>query len=129
MLLKGSLLNVLDNSAPSYVRCIHIYTKKNFGEYNNLMLAVVLKSVQNLRINQKNKNNLLKGTLCKVIIVQLARKFQRYDGTAIKFDGNSCIVLNKQMGLAGTRVIGPVAYELGYNTLSSKFLSLAPLII
>ncbi len=129
MLITGSLLKVLDNSAPAYVKCIHIYNKSCIGFYNNLILAVVMRSVQNLKINQKSKNNLLKGTLCKAIIVQLTRKFQRKDGTSIKFDSNSCIILNKQMGLAGTRIIGPVAFEIMYSALSSKFVTLAPLVI
>jgi len=129
MIIKGSLLKVLDNSAPTYVKCVHVYNKSSIGVYNNLILAVIVKSVQNLKINQKSKNNLLKGTLCKAVIVQLTRKFQRNDGTSVKFDNNSCIVLNKQMSLAGTRLIGPVTYELMHSVLSSKFTSLAPLVI
>lgn len=129
MIIKGSLLKVLDNSAPTYVKCVHVYNKSSIGVYNNLILAVIVKSVQNLKINQKSKNNFLKGTLCKAMIVQLTRKLQRKDGTSIKFDSNSCIVLNKQMGLAGTRIIGPIACELIYSVFSSKFVSLAPLVI
>lgn len=129
MIIKGTVLNVLDNSAPVYVKCIHIYNKKKIGYYNDLILVVIKKSVQNLKINKRSKNNLLKGTLCKAIIVQLKRKLQRKDGTSIKFDNNSCIILNKQMSLAGTRVIGPVTYELNKNVLSQKFITLAPLVL
>lgn len=129
MIIKGTILNVLDNSAPVYVKCIHIYNKKKIGFYNDLILVVIMKSIQNLKLNQRSKNNLLKGTLCKAIVVQLKRKLQRKDGTTIQFDSNSCIILNKQMTLAGTRIIGPVTYELNHNNLSQKFLTLAPLII
>lgn len=129
MIIKGTILNVLDNSAPVYVKCIHIYNKKEIGFYNDLILVVIKKSIQNLKINKRSKNNLLKGTLCKAIIVQLKRKLQRKDGSSIKFDNNSCIILNKQMVLAGTRIIGPVTYELNKNVLSQKLLTLAPLII
>lgn len=129
MIIKGTILNVLDNSAPVYVKCIYIYNKKKIGYYNDLILVVITKSIQNLKLNQRSKNNLLKGTLCKAIIVQLKRKLQRKDGTSLKFDNNSCVILNKQMVLAGTRVIGPVTQELHNSILSQKFITLAPLVI
>jgi large subunit ribosomal protein L14 len=129
MIIKGTNLYVLDNSSPVSVKCIYVYNKKGIGSYNNLLLLVIMKSVQNLKINKRSKNNMLKGSICKGIIVQLKYKHGRPDGSSIKFDYNSCIVLNKQMTMSGTRIIGPMAYEMHYNTLSQKFTTLAPLIL
>lgn len=129
MLIKNSMLQVLDNSAPTWVKCIHIYNKKHIGYVNDLILVVIKKSIQNIKINQKNKNNLTKGILSKAIIVQTKKKNLRKDGTSIRFDGNFCIILNKQMNLAGTRITGPLGKEVKENILCQKFLTLAPLII
>ena len=129
MLIINSILEVLDNSAPTLVKCIHIYNKKHIGYINDLILIVIKKSIQNIKINQKNKNNLTKGILAKAVIVQTKKKFLRKDGTSIRFDSNFCIILNKQMNLAGTRITGPIGKEVKQNVLCQKFLTLAPLII
>ncbi|MEP6866660.1 MAG: uL14 family ribosomal protein, partial [Deltaproteobacteria bacterium] len=47
------------------------------------------------------------------------------DGSYIKFDGNSAVLINKENEPIGTRIFGPVARELRAKRFM-KIISLAP---
>lgn len=129
MIIKGSILNVIDNSTPVLVKCIYIYNKKHIGSLGDVILVVVKKTVKLSKFNKKSKNNFIKSSVCKGIIVQLKRKIQRKDGLSLRFDSNCCIILTKQLVMAGTRIWNPVAFELDFVVIAKKFIVLAPLIV
>jgi large subunit ribosomal protein L14 len=78
-------------------------------------------SVKDAMPNSKVK----KGDVHKAVVVRTARTFKRSDGSCIRFDENSAVILNNQMEPVGTRIFGPVARELRAKKFM-KIVSLAP---
>ncbi len=66
-----------------------------------------------------------KGDVVKAVIVRTAKEIGRADGSYIRFDGNSAVVINNQQEPVGTRIFGPVARELRAKKFM-KIISLAP---
>lgn len=127
MFNKGTIFYSIDNSGILQVKCIQIYSKKNWGCLGDLILAVVQKSFFNKRL--KKSKFVEPGSLVKVFVVQLKNKYKRSDGFCIYFDNNGIVNLNKQMLPAGSRLLGPVALELNFDFVSKKFLTMAPAVI
>ena len=66
-----------------------------------------------------------KGEVARAVIVRTTRELARSDGSYIKFDGNSAVLINKENEPIGTRIFGPVARELRAKRFM-KIISLAP---
>jgi ribosomal protein L14 len=66
-----------------------------------------------------------KGDTAKAVVVRTARECRRADGSYIKFDDNSAVLINAQSEPVGTRIFGPVARELRSKKFM-KIISLAP---
>jgi len=60
--------------------------------------------------------------------VRTKREYQRADGTYIKFDTNSAVLITKDNEPIGTRIFGPVARELRAKRFM-KIVSLAPEVV
>jgi large subunit ribosomal protein L14 len=66
-----------------------------------------------------------KGETAKAVVVRTRREYRRNDGSYIKFDDNSAVLINAQLEPVGTRIFGPVARELRAKKFM-KIISLAP---
>ncbi len=66
-----------------------------------------------------------KGDVAKAVIVRTAKEIARADGSYIRFDTNSAVLINKDNEPIGTRIFGPVARELRAKKFM-KIISLAP---
>ncbi len=66
-----------------------------------------------------------KGEVARAVIVRTKRELARSDGSYIRFDGNSAVLINKDNEPVGTRIFGPVARELRAKKFM-KIISLAP---
>ena len=66
-----------------------------------------------------------KGDTAKAVVVRTTREYRRADGSYIKFDDNSAVLINAQNEPIGTRIFGPVARELRGKKFM-KIISLAP---
>ena len=66
-----------------------------------------------------------KGAVSRAVVVRTTKEIRRTDGSYIKFDDNSCVLLNPQNEPRATRIFGPVARELRDNQFM-KIVSLAP---
>ena len=53
-----------------------------------------------------------KGDVHQAVIVRTAFPVRRPDGSAIRFDRNAAVLINKQQEPIGTRIFGPVVREL-----------------
>jgi large subunit ribosomal protein L14 len=69
--------------------------------------------------------NVKKGTVSKAVVVRTRKEVRRADGSYIRFDDNSCVLLNAQDEPRATRIFGPVARELREKQFM-KIVSLAP---
>ena len=74
-----------------------------------------------ININSKVK----KGDVMRAVIVRVSKSIHRVDGSTIKFDDNSAVLINPQNEPIGTRIFGPVARELRAKKFM-KIISLAP---
>jgi large subunit ribosomal protein L14 len=66
-----------------------------------------------------------KGDTARAVIVRTKREYRRQDGSYIKFDNNSAVLITPQLEPVGTRIFGPVARELRGKRFM-KIISLAP---
>ena len=66
-----------------------------------------------------------KGDVARAVIVRTKKEVKRLDGSFIKFDDNSAVLINPQGEPVGTRIFGPVARELRAKRFM-KIISLAP---
>jgi large subunit ribosomal protein L14 len=66
-----------------------------------------------------------KGSVVKAVIVRTAYPIRRPDGSILRFDGNACVIIDKDGNPRGTRIFGPVARELREKKFM-KIVSLAP---
>jgi len=119
MIQVQSILDVADNSGARKVFCIKVLggSKRRYANIGD----VVLVSVRDALPNSKVK----KGTVTKAVIVRSKKGVRRHDGSTIRFDNNSAVLIDAQKQPIGTRIFGPVARELRWKNFL-KIISLAP---
>ena len=112
MVQENSLLNVSDNSGVKLVKCIKVLggSKRRFAICGDLIVVSVRSVISKVAIN--NNSSIKKGEVYLAVVVRTKSAFRRADGTVIKFDENSVVLLDKQQKLIGTRVFGVVPKEL-----------------
>jgi large subunit ribosomal protein L14 len=119
MIQMGTMLDVADNSGARRIACIHLQggsAGKN-GGLGDVITASVKEATPDGTIK--------KGTVVRAVIVRTRRAHRRKDGTYIRFDTNSAVLINDAREPIGTRVFGPVARELREKRFM-KIVSLAP---
>ena len=84
------------------------------------VIVVAIKEVKSI-----SGTKVKKGDTAKAVVVRTTREYQRTDGSYIKFDENSAVLINAQLEPIGTRIFGPVARELRGKKFM-KIISLAP---
>lgn len=129
MLYLKSLVNVIDNSGAMLCECIKVLRKgpRTPARIGDRIVVVVKKArpiPQNLT-GQAAAQRLRKGDIRHAVVVRTRQPTTRPDGSQVRFDDNSCVLIQKTGDPIGTRINGVVAKELkekGYN----KIVSLAP---
>jgi large subunit ribosomal protein L14 len=119
MIQTTTELDVADNSGAKRVACIKVLggSKKRYATIGD----VIVVSVKEALVNSKVK----KGEVARAVIVRTKRELKRADGSYIKFDTNSAVMVSKEGEPIGTRIFGPVARELRAKKFM-KIISLAP---
>lgn len=122
MIQQQTVLDVADNSGAKKVMCIKVLggTRKRYASLGDVIVVAVKEAIPNAKIK--------KGDVQKAIVVRTAKEVARRDGSYIKFDGNSAVIIDKQNEPLGTRIFGPVARELRAKKFM-KIISLAPEVI
>ena len=122
MIQMQTRLDVADNSGARSVMCIKVLggTRRRYAGIGD----VIVVSVKDASPNSKVK----KGDIMKAVIVRTAKEVNRNDGSSIRFDNNSAVLINNQNEPVGTRIFGPVARELRAKNFM-KIISLAPEVI
>lgn len=119
MIQMQSRMEVADNSGAKEVKCIKVLGgSKRMTAY---LGDIVVVAVQDVLPGGKIK----KGDVKKAVIVRTKYPIRREDGSYIRFDKNSVVILNPNNEPAGTRIFGPVARELRAKNFA-KICSLAP---
>jgi large subunit ribosomal protein L14 len=119
MIQMQSVLDVADNSGAKKVMCIKVLggSKRRYASVGDVIVVSVKEALPNSKVR--------KGEVHKAVIVRTAKELGRVDGTYIRFDGNSAVLINNQGEPVGTRIFGPVARELRAKQYM-KIVSLAP---
>jgi len=119
MIQTETVLDVADNSGARRVLCIKVLggSKRKYASLGDIIVV----SIKEANPNSKVK----KGDVMKAVIVRTAKEVGRADGSYIKFDSNSAVLIDNQREPVGTRIFGPVARELRAKQFM-KILSLAP---
>jgi len=119
MIQTETKLRIADNSGAKVVTCIKVLggSKRRYAYVGDIIVVAVKEAMPNSKVK--------KGDVVKAVIVRTAKEIRRADGSHIKFDDNSAVLINPQSEPIGTRIFGPVARELrGKNFM--KIISLAP---
>ena len=119
MIQMQSILDVADNSGAKKLFCIKVFggSKRKYAGIGDIIVASVREALPNSKVK--------KGDVVKAVIVRTAKELGRPDGSFIRFDDNSGVVINNQKEPIGTRIFGPVARELRAKKFM-KIISLAP---
>ena len=122
MIQMGTILDVADNSGAKKISCIHLRggSAGQYGHVGDIITAAVKEAAPDGTVK--------KGQVVKAVIVRTRGAQRRRDGSYIRFDTNSAVIINDAKEPVGTRVFGPVARELRERKFM-KIVSLAPEVI
>jgi len=112
-------LEVADNSGARRVQCIKVLggSRRKTASVGDIIVVSVKEAIPRAKVK--------KGEVHRAVIVRTSYPVRRVDGTAIRFDSNAAVLINKQNEPIGTRIFGPVVRELRAKRYM-KIISLAP---
>ena len=119
MIGQEAVLDVADNSGARRLLCIRVLggTGRRYARIGDVIVGSVKEATPGGKIT--------KGQVVKAVVVRTRRETRRPDGSYIRFDTNSAVILDNQGEPIGTRIFGPVARELRAKKFM-KIISLAP---
>jgi large subunit ribosomal protein L14 len=119
MVQSETVLDVADNSGARRVLCIKVLggSRRRYASLGDVIVVSVKEAAPNSKVK--------KGDVMKAVIVRTAKEVGRPDGSYIRFDNNSAVLIDNGREPIGTRIFGPVARELRAKRFM-KILSLAP---
>jgi len=133
MIQLKTMLNCIDNSGAAVVECAKVLRMKRHAKIGDRIIVVVQKQRNfgaetgpNGSVSISAANKVRRGDIRHAVVVRTKKKYQRPDGSVVKFDDNACVLINKAGEPIGTRLNGAVGSELS-KMKWSKILSLAPM--
>lgn len=119
MIQTSTRLDVADNSGARQVECIKVLggSKRRYAQIGDVIVVSVKDAIAKGKVKQ--------GEVLFALVVRTRKGVRRKDGSAIRFDSNAVVLLNKQRQPIGTRIFGPVTRELRGEAFM-KIISLAP---
>ena len=119
MIQMQTILTAADNSGAKSLQCIKVLggSKRKYGSIGDTIVVSVKEALPNSRVK--------KGELKRAVVVRTKKEIKRADGSYIKFDVNSAVLITDANEPVGTRIFGPVARELRARRFM-KIVSLAP---
>ena len=119
MIQSETKLAVADNSGAKVLYCIKVLggSRRRFASIGDIIVVSVKEAIPNAKVK--------KGDVLKAVVVRTNKEIRRPDGSLIRFDDNSAVLINNQREPIGTRIFGPVARELRAKGFM-KIISLAP---
>ena len=119
MIQMTTVLDVADNSGAKKVFCIKVLggSRRKYASVGDVIVVSIKEALPNSKVK--------KADVARAVIVRTAKEVARPDGSYIRFDTNSAVLVNKENEPIGTRIFGPVARELRAKKFM-KIMSLAP---
>ena len=122
MIQMQSNLDVADNSGARRVMCIKVIggSKRKYASVGDVIVVSIKEAIPNGKVK--------KGDVAKAVIVRTSKEIRRADGSYIRFDTNSAVLIDEKNEPIGTRIFGPVPRELRARQYM-KIVALAPEVI
>lgn len=119
MIQMQTTLGVADNSGARKLQCIKVLggSRRKYATIGDVITVTIKEAMPNSKVK--------KGEVARAVVVRTAKEIGRPDGSFIRFDENSAVLVNAQNEPIGTRIFGPVARELRAKKFM-KIISLAP---
>ena len=119
MIQQESRLKVADNSGAREVLTIRVLggSSRRYAGVGDIIVATVKEATPGGTVK--------KGDVVKAVVVRTKKETRRQDGSYIRFDDNSAVLITGNREPIGTRIFGPVARELRAKRFM-KIISLAP---
>jgi large subunit ribosomal protein L14 len=119
MIQVQTQMTVADNSGAKKVSCIRVLggTRKRYARVGDIIIVAVKEALPHSKVK--------KGDVMRAVVVRTVKETRRADGSHIRFDDNSAVLINPAGDPIGTRIFGPVARELRAKKFM-KIISLAP---
>ena len=119
MIQVHTQMTVADNSGAKKVSCIRVLggTRRRYARVGDIIVVAVKEALPHSKVK--------KGDVMRAVVVRTVKETRRPDGSYIKFDDNSAVLITPQGDPIGTRIFGPVARELRAKRFM-KIISLAP---
>jgi large subunit ribosomal protein L14 len=119
MVQTTTTLDVADNSGAKKIMCIRVLggTRRKYASLGDIIIVSIKEAIPNAKVK--------KGEVARAVIVRTKKEVSRQDGSYIRFDANSAVLVDKDNEPVGTRIFGPVARELRAKRFM-KIISLAP---
>ena len=118
MIQLGTKLKVADNSGAKLVKCIHVYggTSRRYARVGDIINVVIKSASTTGNVKKKERH--------KAVVVRTVKTFKRgRDDSYIRFSENACVILNAKNEPIGTRIFGPIPFEIkdaGFNKIASQ---------
>ena len=122
MVQEQTQLKVADNSGAKRVRCFKVLggTRRRYAVIGDIIICSVREA--------EPDSSVKKGDVVRAVIVRTRRYVRRVDGSWLRFDMNSCVLVDEKGNPRGTRIFGPIAREVRERGFI-KISSLAPEVI
>ena len=122
MIQMSTTLEVADNSGAKRVQCIKVLggSRRRYARLGDVIVVAIKEAMPGTKVK--------KGDTAKAVVVRVKQGASRPDGSSIRFDENSAVLINPQLEPIGTRIFGPVARELRGKKFM-KIISLAPEVV
>lgn len=119
MIQMRTVMDVADNSGAKRVQCIKVLggSRRRYASLGDVIVVAIKEAMPGAKVK--------KGDTAKAVVVRTKKEISRADGSYIRFDENSAVIINAQLEPVGTRIFGPVARELRAKKFM-KIISLAP---
>jgi large subunit ribosomal protein L14 len=119
MIQTETVCQSADNSGAKRLLCIRVLggSRRRYASLGDIIVVSVKEALPNSKVK--------KGDVQKGVIVRVAKEVRRPDGSYIRFDDNSIVLIDQAGEPVGTRIFGPVARELRAKKFM-KIISLAP---
>ncbi|MBI2797694.1 50S ribosomal protein L14 [Candidatus Saccharibacteria bacterium] len=119
MIQTQTRLRVADNTGAKEIMCIKVLggSRRRYARLGDVIVASVKTATPNGTVKKKE--------VVRAVVVRVCDNTTRADGSAIAFDENAAVIIDKANVPRGTRIFGPVSRELRDRGFM-KIVSLAP---
>jgi large subunit ribosomal protein L14 len=119
MIQSETRLTAADNSGAKILYCIKVLggSKRRYASIGDIIVVSIKEAIPNAKVK--------KGDVMRAVVVRTKKEIRRADGSLIRFDDNSAVLIGTNKEPIGTRIFGPVARELRAKRFM-KIISLAP---